>query len=209
MTEHQNTYIDLVNVEDWLNAKGYTGEAGACHAAMSLIRKQEARIAALEAEVLAGNDWLNARAAVLQELAEANARIAELEAARSVLWRLPIQRLVIQEAGMTDVDAAHEKQKQLADLVARLRGPRTEQGGLWPIPNLHEEAADAIERLALWEDMGPRQADAIVLLTERVAAMESALSCSIVSGNDARERCLEHAYALSAATARIKQLEGR
>lgn len=45
----QNTYPDLANVEDWLNAKGYTGEAGACHAAMSLIRKQEARIAALEA----------------------------------------------------------------------------------------------------------------------------------------------------------------
>lgn len=44
-------------------------------------RKALARIAALEAEILAGNDWLNARAAVLQELAEANARIAALEAA--------------------------------------------------------------------------------------------------------------------------------
>lgn len=31
------------------------------------------------------------------------------------------------------------------DLIARLRGPRTEQGGLWPIPNLHEDAADALE----------------------------------------------------------------
>lgn len=82
MTDHQNTYPDLASVEDWLNAKGYTGEAGACHAAMSLIRKQEKRIAELETEILAGNDWLNARAAVLQELAEANARIAELEAAR-------------------------------------------------------------------------------------------------------------------------------
>lgn len=47
MTDH--TYPDLVNVEDWLNAKGYTGEAGACHQAMSLIRSQEKRIAALEA----------------------------------------------------------------------------------------------------------------------------------------------------------------
>lgn len=45
-----STYPDLVNVEDWLNAKGYTGEAGACHAAMSLIRSQEKRIAELEAE---------------------------------------------------------------------------------------------------------------------------------------------------------------
>ena len=49
MTDHTNTYPDLVNVEDWLNAKGYTGEAGACHQAMSLIRKQEKRIAELEA----------------------------------------------------------------------------------------------------------------------------------------------------------------
>ena len=31
---------------------------------------------------------------------------------------------------------------RLTDLVARLRGPRTEQGGLWPIPNLHGEAAE-------------------------------------------------------------------
>ena len=43
------------------------------------IEALEARIAELEAEILAGNDWLNARASVLQELAEANARIAELE----------------------------------------------------------------------------------------------------------------------------------
>lgn len=49
MTDHANTYPDLVNVEDWLNAKGYTGEAGACHQAMSLIRSQEKRIAELEA----------------------------------------------------------------------------------------------------------------------------------------------------------------
>ena len=52
MTDHTNTYPDLVNVEDWLNASGYTGEAGACHQAMSLIRKQENRIAALEAALL-------------------------------------------------------------------------------------------------------------------------------------------------------------
>lgn len=51
MTDHANTYPDLVNVEDWLNAKGYTGEAGACHQAMSLIRKQENLIAELEASL--------------------------------------------------------------------------------------------------------------------------------------------------------------
>jgi hypothetical protein len=49
MTDHTNTYPDLVNVEDWLNASGYTGEAGACHQAMSLIRKQEKRITDLKA----------------------------------------------------------------------------------------------------------------------------------------------------------------
>ena len=52
MTDHTNTYPDLVNVEDWLNAKGYTGEAGACHQAMSLIRSQEKRIAELEAALV-------------------------------------------------------------------------------------------------------------------------------------------------------------
>ena len=31
------------------------------------------------------------------------------------------------------------------DLIARLRGPRTAQGGLWPIPNLHDESADALQ----------------------------------------------------------------
>jgi hypothetical protein len=75
MTDHTNTYPDLVNVEDWLNAKGYTGEAGACHQAMSLIRSQERRIAELEEEIR--SDFKEATAAL-----EAQAhRIAELEAA--------------------------------------------------------------------------------------------------------------------------------
>jgi uncharacterized coiled-coil protein SlyX len=72
MTDHTNTYPDLVNVEDWLNAKGYTGEAGACHQAMSLIRKQETRIAELE-KMLAVH-----RLAV--DVDALKARIAELEA---------------------------------------------------------------------------------------------------------------------------------
>lgn len=69
MTDHTNTYPDLVNVEDWLNAKGYTGEAGACHQAMSLIRKQEVRIADLRKEA----DMMHS------EYKTAVARIAELE----------------------------------------------------------------------------------------------------------------------------------
>jgi predicted RNase H-like nuclease (RuvC/YqgF family) len=70
MTDHTNTYPDLVNVEDWLNAKGYTGEAGACHQAMSLIRKQEKRIEDLRKEA----DMMHS------EYKTAAARIAELEA---------------------------------------------------------------------------------------------------------------------------------
>ena len=69
MTDHTNTYPDLVNVEDWLNAKGYTGEAGACHQAMSLIRSQEKRITDLRKEA----DMMHS------EYKTAAARIAELE----------------------------------------------------------------------------------------------------------------------------------
>jgi hypothetical protein len=71
MTDHTNTYPDLVNVEDWLSAKGYTGEAGACHQAMSLIRSQEKRIADLRKEA----DMMHS------EYKTARARIAELKAA--------------------------------------------------------------------------------------------------------------------------------
>jgi predicted nucleotidyltransferase len=77
MTDYTNTYPDLVNVEDWLNAKGYTGEAGACHQAMSLIRKQEARIAELE-KMLAVH-----RLAV--DVDALKARIAELKAENEAL----------------------------------------------------------------------------------------------------------------------------
>ena len=71
MTDFSSTYPDLVNVEDWLNAKGYTGEAGACHQAMSLIRSQEKRIADLRKEA----DMMHS------EYKTARARIAELKAA--------------------------------------------------------------------------------------------------------------------------------
>jgi hypothetical protein len=71
MSDHTNTYPDLVNVEDWLNAKGYTGEAGACHQAISLIRSQEKRIEDLRKEA----DMMHS------EYRTARARIAELETA--------------------------------------------------------------------------------------------------------------------------------
>ena len=64
-----------------------------------------------------------------------------------------------------------------------------------------------IHQCGLWEDMGPRQADAIVLLTTQVAGLEGSLAASILNGNDAREKCLEYSYALSAAGARIAELE--
>ena len=69
------------------------------------------------------------------------------------------------------------------DLIARLRGPRTEQGGYWPIPNLHEEAADALEakdkRIALYEkqmsEFAERSENDKTVLRARIAALEAAL----------------------------------
>lgn len=81
MTDHTNTYPDLVNVEDWLNAKGYTGEAGACHQAMSLIRKQEKRIEEIEAE----NAELRLRVYSLILLLPDDTTCGEVRAARAAL----------------------------------------------------------------------------------------------------------------------------
>jgi hypothetical protein len=83
MTGHPNTYPDLVNVEDWLNAKGYTGEAGACHQAMSLIRKQERRIAELKAALKPFADcgvWDGYKD---EEVFKLGFKIADLRAARA------------------------------------------------------------------------------------------------------------------------------
>ena len=81
MTDHINTYPDLVNVEDWLNAKGYTGEAGACHAAMSLIRRQEARIAELKAALKPFSSLLNDEG----DYIVASPSLSDLRAARAAL----------------------------------------------------------------------------------------------------------------------------
>ena len=35
----------------------------------------------------------------------------------------------------------------MSDILEGLQSPRTSQGGLWPYPNLHDEAADEITRL--------------------------------------------------------------
>jgi hypothetical protein len=35
----------------------------------------------------------------------------------------------------------------MVDILEKLQGPRTPQGGLWSYPNLHDEAADEITRL--------------------------------------------------------------
>jgi hypothetical protein len=85
MTDHTNTYPDLVNVEDWLNAKGYTGEAGACHQAMSLIRKQETRIAELE-KMLAVHRLAVDVDALKACIAELEAENARLKQAMSKPW---------------------------------------------------------------------------------------------------------------------------
>ena len=77
---------------------------------------------------------------------------------------------------MTDysVDEAHEKQKQIALVCDSLRDYADTKDV--DSCGLCREAADIIERLALWEDMGPRQADAIVMLTERIAFLEALIS---------------------------------
>lgn len=93
MTDHTNTYPDLVNVEDWLNAKGYTGEAGACHKAMSLIRKQEKRIAELEAALKPFDEMLQRDFSIMADdkryaddfTSTVLMRLGDLRAARSAL----------------------------------------------------------------------------------------------------------------------------
>jgi uncharacterized coiled-coil DUF342 family protein len=89
----QYAYPDLVSVEDWLSAKGYTGEAGACHQAMSLIRKQEVRIAELRKEA----DMMHS------EYKTARARIAALEAENEELKK------AISKPWMGSARAAMEK----------------------------------------------------------------------------------------------------
>lgn len=70
-------YPDLASVEDWLNSRGYTGEAGACHAAMDKIREQARRIAELETDATyyEANDEV-----MMRDIEYYRARIAELEA---------------------------------------------------------------------------------------------------------------------------------
>jgi 16S rRNA G527 N7-methylase RsmG len=104
MTDYTNTYPDLVNVEDWLNAKGYTGEAGACHQAMSLIRKQEKRIADLRKEA----DMMHS------EYKTARARIAELEAEKQ-----------------KDVDAIKRAVNRIEELTAALK-PFADKATVYP-----------------------------------------------------------------------------
>jgi uncharacterized coiled-coil DUF342 family protein len=97
MTDYTNTYPDLVNVEDWLNAKGYTGEAGACHQAMSLIRSQEKRIADLRKEA----DMMHS------EYKTARDRINELEAALEAKDRriVELEKMLALHRLAVDVDA--------------------------------------------------------------------------------------------------------
>jgi chromosome segregation ATPase len=115
MTDFFNTYPDLANVEDWLNAKGYTGEAGACHQAMSLIRSQEKRIADLRKEAdMMHSEYKTARASIndLKAALEAkDRRISELEK------MLAVHRLAV------DVDALKAR---IAELEAENRALRNE-----------------------------------------------------------------------------------
>lgn len=84
------------------------------------------------------------------------------------------------EAMTDEVAAAWGKQNQIASVCDRLRrDAKAAQDTTMPPecaptvdPENALEAADIIERLALWEDMGPRQADAIVRLTDEINHLE-------------------------------------
>jgi uncharacterized coiled-coil DUF342 family protein len=114
MTDYTNTYPDLANVEDWLNAKGYTGEAGACHQAMSLIRSQEKRIADLRKEAdMMHSEYKTARASIndLKAALEAkDRRISELEK------MLAVHRLAVDvdalKARIAELEAENEELKK-------------------------------------------------------------------------------------------------
>jgi chromosome segregation ATPase len=90
------------------------------------------------------------------------------------------------------------------DLIARLRSAY--------VTASPDEAADALEEIAasreaVWKHAKMLEKD-LLAHKERIAELERQLASSIVSGNDAREQCLEHVYALSAAALRIAELEG-
>ena len=78
------------------------------------------------------------------------------------------------------------------DLIARLRGPRTEQGGLWPIPNLHEEAADALEAQEKF-----------------IQELEDELQVAVVVHKKLEEQIDAFEMDAGHAAARIKELEDR
>jgi len=65
-----------------------------------------------------------------------------------------------------------------------------------------------IAHVTTGQKMFKEASDAIEALQKRIAELERQLACSIVNGNDAREQCLEHVYALSEAAVRIAELEG-
>ena len=115
MTDHTNTYPDLVNVEDWLNAKGYTGEAGACHQAMSLIRSQEKRIADLRKEA----DMMHS------EYKTAITRINELEAALEAKDRriAELEKMLAVHRLAVDVDALKVRIAELKAAMLRIGQP--------------------------------------------------------------------------------------
>jgi hypothetical protein len=113
MTEHTNTYPDLVNVEDWLNASGYTGEAGACHAAMSLIRKQETRIADLRKEAdMMHSEYKTAcsRIAALESLVDAKGKMYDEILSASVKTVNELRAALLPFAAIAD-----ESTENLAD----------------------------------------------------------------------------------------------
>lgn len=75
----------------------------------------------------------------------------------------------------------------MSDIVERLKGPRTPQGGLWPYPNLHDEAADEIEKLREELTAADNQAK---VYSDEITRLRAALSIArpVIEAAE-RERC--------------------
>jgi len=157
MTDYTNTYPDLVNVEDWLNAKGYTGEAGACHAAMSLIRKQEARIEELE-KMLA--------LSLAVDVDALKARIAELE-----------DKLKDEEYISKDTNEMfHEVRDENIDLRTRIAELKAELAcSIVSGNDAHERALGYVYGLNDAAEMLANQARTLKEWHERIVELKSAL----------------------------------
>jgi hypothetical protein len=77
---YPNAYPGLASVEDWLNGRGYTGEAGACHEAMVKLEYLTARAEAAEASVTKLREALEVLRLYIDPLDIPDDELAEVDA---------------------------------------------------------------------------------------------------------------------------------